>query len=61
MAAKIQKEEKKTIAPVKEEKQKESKKDYSTLSLTELKAIAKEQGLKGYSSMKKDELISNLK
>ena len=44
---------------VKEEK-KESK-DYSKMTLTELKAIAKEQGVKGYSTMKKDELISNLK
>ena len=44
---------------VKEEK-KESK-DYSKMTLTELKAIAKEQGIKGYSTMKKDELISNLK
>ena len=44
---------------VKEEK-KESK-DYSKMTLTELKAVAKEQGVKGYSTMKKDELISNLK
>ncbi len=36
-------------------------KDYSTMTLTELKSLAKEQGLKGYSTMKKDELISNLK
>lgn len=35
--------------------------DYSKMTLAELKAIAKEQGLKGYSTMKKDELISNLK
>ena len=44
---------------VKEEKT--SKKDYSKMTLAELKAVAKEQGLKGYSTMKKDELISNLK
>ena len=31
------------------------------MTLTELKAIAKEKGIKGYSTMKKDELISNLK
>lgn len=37
------------------------KKDYSKMTLAELKAVAKEQGLKGYSTMKKDELISNLK
>lgn len=36
-------------------------KDYSKMTLTELKAVAKEQGVKGYSTMKKDELISNLK
>lgn len=35
--------------------------DYSKMSLTELKAVAKEQGVKGYSTMKKEELISNLK
>ena len=31
------------------------------MTLTELKAIAKEQGVKGYSTMKKEELITNLK
>lgn len=35
-------------------------KDYSKMTLTELKAIAKEQGIKGYSTMKKDELIASL-
>ncbi len=35
--------------------------DLSTKTLTELKAIAKEKGIKGYSSMKKDELLANLK
>lgn len=45
----------------KEETVVEEKKDYRKMNLTELKAIAKEQGVKGYSSMKKDELISNLK
>ncbi len=38
-----------------------SKEDLSTKTLTELKAMAKEAGIKGYSTMKKDELISNLK
>ena len=38
-----------------------SKVDYSKMTLTELKALAKEQGIKGYSTMKKDELLSNLK
>lgn len=40
---------------------KEEKKDYSKMTLTELKSVAKEQGVKGYSTMKKDELIKNLK
>jgi len=35
--------------------------DYSTLNLTELKQVAKEQGVKGYSKMKKDELLGILK
>ena len=57
---------KKVSTPVKEEKKVEQKetaetKDYSNRTLTELKAIAKEQGIKGYSTMKKEELISNLK
>ncbi|HIR74131.1 TPA: 50S ribosomal protein L20 [Candidatus Ventrenecus avicola] len=52
---------------VKEEVKKDEKaskseaKDYSKMTLAELKAIAKEQGVKGYSSMKKDDLIANLK
>ena len=45
----------------KTEEPKKEVKDYSKMTLTELKAIAKEQGIKGYSSMKKDELLSNLK
>lgn len=36
-------------------------KDYSKMTLTELKSIAKEQGVKGYSTMKKEEILSNLK
>ena len=35
--------------------------DYSKMTLTELKAIAKEAGVKGYSTMKKEEIINNLK
>ncbi len=57
------KEESKTEVK-KEEAKVETKaevKDYSAMTLTELKSIAKEQGIKGYSAMKKDELISNLK
>ncbi len=57
-----QKEEKKEVE--KEEvtsKKKSETVDYSKMTLAELKTIAKEQGIKGYSTMKKDELISNLK
>ena len=46
---------------VKEEKKAEEKKDYSKMTLAELKAVAKEQGVKGYSSMKKDDLLASLK
>jgi len=46
---------------INEEPQEEVSTDYSKMTLTELKAVAKEQGIKGYSTMKKDELIANLK
>ena len=52
---KVEKEEKQTTD------KKESKTDYSAMTLAELKNIAKEKGIKGYSSMKKDELLANLK
>lgn len=63
------KEEVKDSKEAKKEEAKEIKKeiskketvDYSEMTLTELKAIAKEKGIKGYSTMKKDELIANLK
>ena len=42
------------------EEVKEETVDYSKMTLTELKAVAKEKGIKGYSSMKKDELIQEL-
>lgn len=35
--------------------------NYEDMKLSELKTIAKEQGIKGYSSMKKEELLSALK
>ena len=50
----------KKVEAKKEEKKAETK-DYSKMTLADLKAVAKEQGVKGYSTMKKDELIGNLK
>ena len=46
---------------VEEPKKEEVAKDLETKTLTELKAIAKEQGIKGYSTMKKADLIAILK
>ncbi len=43
------------------ETKKAEKEDLSSKTLAELKQIAKEKGIKGYSTMKKDELLSNLK
>jgi len=52
-------EEKTTKKEEKEEKPK--KEDLSTKTLTELKELAKEKGIKGYSKLKKDELLEVLK
>ena len=57
-------EEKKEIKKeTKKETKKEVKKetvDYSKMTVSELKKLAKEKGVSGYSTMKKDELISSL-
>ena len=45
----------------KETTKKVENKDYSKMTVAELKSIAKEQGIKGYTSMKKDELLANIK
>ena len=58
---KTKKAEKVEVKVEKTSTKKEEAKDYSKMTLAELKVAAKEQGVKGYSTMKKDELISNLK
>ena len=62
---KVQKEEKKEKVEVKEEKKEEPKKetkiDLTILTVSELKELAKKKEIKGYSKMKKEELIENLK
>ena len=60
LEGKVAKKETKVVETKKEEV-KEATTDYSKMTLAELKAVAKEQGVKGYSTMKKDELLSNLK
>lgn len=56
---KTEKEEKKT--PIKEEVKEAPKEDLESKTLTELKAIAKDKGVKGYSTMKKADLVAALK
>ena len=58
---KLPKEEIKEEKATKEEPKKEEvKEDLSSKSLADLKKIAKESGIKGYSTMKKDEIIAVL-
>jgi len=57
----VVKEVKTAKTETKKEEKVEVKEDLSSKTLAELKAIAKEKGIKGYSTMKKDELLSNLK
>ena len=56
--AEAKKETVKKEAPAKKA---EAKKDYSAMTLAELKAVAKEQGVSGYSTMKKADLLSAIK
>ena len=55
------KEEKPAKKETKKVEKKVEKEDLSTKTLTELKAIAKEKGIKGYSTMKKADLLAALK
>ncbi|MBR1385645.1 MAG: 30S ribosomal protein S2 [Bacilli bacterium] len=57
------KKEEKTEKVEKEEKveEKEEAVDFDSMNLTELKEYAKQEGIKGYSKMKKDELLTELK
>ena len=56
--AEAKKETVKKEAPAKKE---EAKKDYSKMTLAELKEVAKSQDVKGYSTMKKAELLAAIK
>ena len=60
-AKKEVKTETKEVKAEKKETKKETSVDLSSKTLAELKALAKEKGVKGYSTMKKDELLASLK
>ena len=66
MLAEVAIDNKEAVKPDKEETKKaeaksSKKEDYSSMSLADLKAVAKEKGIKGYSTMKKAELLEALK
>ena len=61
VAKKEVKTETKEVKAEKKETKKETSVDLSSKTLAELKALAKEKGIKGYSTMKKDELLASLK
>ena len=58
---KVEKTEKVEEVKVEVKEEVKSVEDLSSKTLAELKAIAKEKGIKGYSTMKKDQLLENLK
>ena len=61
-AKKVEEPKKEVKAEVKETKKetKSEDKDYSKMTLAELKSVAKDRGIKGYSTMKKDDLLAAL-